>query len=202
MSSSETECTQEISASLQMDGMDVENVTNIVGALSDVSGLDKILQPALLQLFCERSGTSRHFQVTINGVTLRISNICTYEQTYREQNYYKLSMVEDEVASYVDVTAIDKVLTNTYNQPAFYDVTFRKVAELIVNLCKERKICKLCSQLNPGMDEFDMCAGCACSEPLEECIGCGIKRGRTENWDGEGHEHCACKRRRVMEESD
>jgi len=202
MSSSETECTQEISASLQMDGMDVENVTNIVGALSDVSGLDKILQPALQQLFVCAQGSSRCFEVTINGVTLGMSNICYCEQTYREENYYRLNMIEDEVACYIDVKAIDKVVTHTYDHKPFYDISFGDIATTVVDLCKERKICKLCHQLNEGMEGFDMCARCACCEPLEKCIGCDVKRGRTENWNGVGHEHSACKRRRLMEESE
>ena len=202
MSSTENESTQEISNSLQMDNMDVENVTSIVGELADVSGLDKILKPALQQLFLTHSGTERQFRITINGVTLRIHNICREEQRTKHDDYYQLNLVDDEVGCWVDVTAIDKVETNTYTVDSFYDQTFGYISDTIVNLCKARRICKTCDQLIEGMEGFDMCAKCACWEPIVECCRCSVKRGRTNDYHGVGHEHSSCKRRRIMADSD
>ena len=191
-----------IASSFELQNMDVDNVTGIVGCFGDISGLDRIRKVALKQRLCEHATTQRSFAIKVQGIVLRISNICEYDQRNEHHGYEQLELEEGEVGCYIDTMMIDGQRTYTYHVLTLIDSKFEYIANTIIGLLKERRICKLCDHLIVGMPGFDICSKCALHEPDKKCCRCDVERGMTSNVSGGGWEHPTCKRRRIMTDSD
>ena len=202
MSSDAAESFTAIASGLEMENMDVENVTDIVGDFGDVSGMDQIIKVALTQRLHEHAGTMRAFSIKVEGIVIRFSNICEYDQDNQDGEYDELMLEEGEVGCHIDTMILDGELTWTYNVLKMIDMEFDYITSAIIGLIKARRICKLCDQLIVGMSGYEVCAMCALQQVRHKCCRCNVTRGVTRNRSDAGWEHSACKRRRVMSESD
>ena len=191
-----------IASSFELQNMDVDNVTGIVGCFGDISGLDRIRKVALKQRLCEHATTQRFFTIKVDDIVLQISNICAWNQRNEHFGYEQLELEEDEVACYIDTVMIDGQRTHTNRVLTLIDTKFELIANRIIDLVKGRRICKLCDQMIVGMLGFDICSKCALQEPDKKCCRCDVERGVTSNVSGSGWEHPTCKRRRIMTDSD
>jgi hypothetical protein len=198
MASNATESFAAIASSLDMQNMDVENVTDIVGAFGDTSGMDKIRKVALKQRLCEHCNTMRPFSIKVDGIVIRITNVSTEHDESAEM----LRLEEGEVGCLIKTIRVDGQFSHTCNRLAMIDEKFEYIAKMIIDLVRERRICNLCDQLIVGMPGYDVCSKCALHEPDHKCCECNVKRGRTTNISGTGWEHPTCKRRRIMADSD
>ena len=82
------------------------------------------------------------------------------------------------------------------DMPLIIAPSTRGLAQKIVGLLQDKRLCELCGQVIPDTTMHQICARCACWEMDAPCCGCKRKIGRS--WSNDVSEHPVCKKRRTQ----